>query len=192
MTGKSAKDGAGNKAAEEETAGGAADMAADAVAETDAATAVAAAEKKAADNLDMAVRIQADFDNYRKRMQREGEEIRRYAAESLITEILSVIDDLERALSHADEGSELTKGVKGILNNLMKILGSKGLEEIPAERFDPNMHEALCAEPGGTDGDITEVFQKGYRIGPRVLRYAKVKVTRRQTEEEGEQKCQGS
>jgi len=150
---------------------------------------VSAAERKAADNLDMAMRIQADFDNYKKRVQRENEDIRRYASESVISEMLSVVDDLERALSHAPSDSVLAKGVNAVLQNMMKVLSSKGLTEIPTERFDPGIHEALCAEPGDTDGNITEVFQKGYRIGDRILRYAKVKVTRKQ-KEEGEQKCQ--
>jgi molecular chaperone GrpE len=152
---------------------------------------LAAADKKAADNLELAIRIQADFDNYRKRVQRENEEYRKYAAESIISEMLGIVDDLERALSHADKDSDLAIGVNGIRNNLMRLLASKGVSEIPTERFDPNIHEALCTEPGDTDGGITEVFMKGYRIGDRVLRYAKVKVTRKQTEE-GEQKCQGS
>jgi molecular chaperone GrpE len=147
---------------------------------------VTEAEKRASENLDMAKRIQADFDNYKKRVQRENEDVRKYAAESMISEILGIVDDLERALSHADKESELAAGVSAIRQNLMKMLASKGLTEIPTERFDPCIHEALCAESGDTDGEIVEVFQKGYRIGDRVLRYAKVKVTRKT--EEGEQK----
>jgi molecular chaperone GrpE len=147
-----------------------------------------AAEKKAAENFDMAIRIQADFDNYKKRAQRENEEIRRYASESLISELLTIVDDLERALSHAPGDSDLATGVNAIRNNLMKLLSSKGLTDIPTERFDPSFHEALCAESGDEDGKITEVFQKGYRIGDRIIRYAKVKVTRKE-KEEGEQKC---
>jgi molecular chaperone GrpE len=150
-----------------------------------------AAEKKASDNLDMAMRIQADFDNYRKRIQRETEEFRKYAAETIISELLAIVDDLERALSHADANNEMTIGVNGIRNNLMKVLASKGLAEIPTERFDPNVHDALCIEYGDEDDGIAEVFQKGYKIGDRVLRYAKVRVTKKQTEEEGVQKCQG-
>jgi molecular chaperone GrpE len=147
------------------------------------AEAIAAAEKKASDNLEMAMRIQADFDNYRKRTQRENEDFRRYASESLISDMLGIVDDLERALSHADRDNDLAIGVNGIRSNLMRLLASKGLTEISVERFDPNIHEALCTEPGDTDGEITEVFQKGYRIGDRILRYAKVKVTKIQTEE---------
>ncbi|MCL1905065.1 MAG: nucleotide exchange factor GrpE, partial [Methanomassiliicoccaceae archaeon] len=156
----------------------------------EAACKIEEAEKKASDNLDMAVRIQADFDNYKKRMQRENEEFKRYASESMVSELLGIVDDLERALSHASKDSDLAIGVNGIFQNLMKVLISKGLTEISTEgKFDPSVHEALCAEPGENDNDIVEVFQKGYRIGDRVLRYAKVKVTKKQ---EGEQKCQES
>jgi len=152
--------------------------------------ALAEAEKKAAANLEMAIRIQADFDNYRKRSQRENEEFRRSAIEPFIAEMLDVVDDLERALSHADKDDDLTVGVNAVRNNLIKILRSKGLEEIDTSgKFDPKLHEAFCVQPGGTDGDIVEVFQKGYKVGDRVVRYAKVKVTKT---EEGEQKCQGS
>jgi len=159
-------------------------------AENAEADALTEAEKKAAANLEMAIRIQADFDNYRKRAQKENEEFKKFAIESFIAEMLDLVDDLERALSHADKDDDLTMGVSAIRNNLIKMLRSKGLEEIDTNgKFDPNVHEALCTQPGETDGDIVEVFQKGYRIGDRVLRYAKVKVTKT---EEGEQKCQGS
>jgi molecular chaperone GrpE len=162
----------------------------DAPAEQAADEMVAEAERKASENLDLAKRIQADFDNYRKRAQKENEEFRRYASESLISDMLVILDDLERALAHAPRDNDLAIGVSAIRGNLMRTLSSKGLAEISTEgRFDPSIHEALCAEPGEDDGTIIEVFQKGYRIGDRVLRYAKVKVTRKQTEE-GEQKCQ--
>ena len=154
--------------------------------------ALAEAEKKAAANLEMAIRIQADFDNYRKRAQKENEEFKRFAIESFIAEMLDIVDDLERALSHADKGSDLAAGVSAVRNNLVKILRSKGLEEIDTNgKFDPSVHEAFCIQPGETDGDIVEVFQKGYRIGDRIVRYAKVKVTKTETKE-GEQKCQES
>jgi len=179
MTGKSARKDAGK--------------ADDAATEKEAAERLAEAEKKASDNLDMAIRIQADFDNYRKRVQRENEEFRKYASVSVISEMLGVVDDLERALAHADRNSDLAIGVNAIRQNMMKILISKGLAEIPSDgKFDPNVHEALCTVPGDEDGNIAEVFLKGYRIGERVLRYAKVKVTKKQKEdgqtEEGEQK----
>jgi molecular chaperone GrpE len=161
-------------------------------AENTAEERIAEAEKKAAGNLDMAIRIQADFDNYKKRIRRENEEFRKYASESLISDILGIVDDLERALSHAPEDDDLVTGVDAVKQNLMKVLASRGLTEIPAEgKFDPNIHEALCVEYGEEDGKIAEVFQKGYRIEDRILRYSKVKVIMKKTEE-GEQKCQES
>jgi molecular chaperone GrpE len=150
--------------------------------------------KETLDMIDLTKRIQADFDNYRKRNIRENEEFRKYANESLISDMLGIVDDLERALAHADPGNELAIGVNAIRQNLMKLLSSKGLTEIPADgKFDPNLHEALCTVDGEEDGNIAEVFLKGYRIGDRIIRYTKVKVTKKQREaEEGEQKCQGS
>jgi len=156
---------------------------------------IAEAEKRASENLDIAKRIQADFDNFRKRTQRENEDFKRYATESFIADVLVIVDDLERALMHADAESDLAIGVNGTRSNLMRLLISKGLSEIPTDiAFDPNMHEAFGIQDGDDEGKIAEVFQKGYRIGDRILRYAKVKVIKRTAEdqtEEGEQKCQG-
>ena len=146
------------------------------------------AEAKAGEYLQMAQRLQADFDNFRKRTQRENEEFKAFAAAGLISELLTIEDDLDRALDSAKEENDFVIGVRGIRQNLMKILESKGLTEIPTDgKFDPNCHEALCVEESDTDGDIAEVFQKGYRLGNKVLRYSKVKVTRKRSEtQEGE------
>ena len=146
------------------------------------------AEAKAGEYLQMAQRLQADFDNFRKRTQRENEEFKAFATAGLISELLTIEDDLDRALDSAKEENDFVIGVRGIRQNLMKVLESKGLTEIPTDgKFDPNCHEALCVEEADTDGDIAEVFQKGYRIGNKVLRYSKVKVTRKRSEtQEGE------
>ena len=146
------------------------------------------AEAKAGEYLQMAQRLQADFDNFRKRTQRENEEFKAFAAAGLISELLTIEDDLDRALDSAKEENDFVIGVRGIRQNLMKVLESKGLTEIPTDgKFDPNCHEALCVEEADTDGDIAEVFQKGYRLGNKVLRYSKVKVTRKRSEtQEGE------
>ena len=146
------------------------------------------AEAKAGEYLQMAQRLQADFDNFRKRTQRENEEFKTFATAGLISELLTIEDDLDRALDSAKEENDFVIGVRGIRQNLMKILESKGLTEIPTDgKFDPNCHEALCVEESDTDGDIAEVFQKGYRLGNKVLRYSKVKVTRKRSEtQEGE------
>ena len=117
--------------------------------------------------LDMARRLQADFDNFRKRTQRENEEFRKYACSSIVGDLLTVVDDLDRALE------------------------SNGLKEIPSEgKFDPEFHEALCTVDGDEDGLVAEVFQKGYTLNGKVLRYAKVKVTKKKAATEGEEKCQ--
>lgn len=130
--------------------------------------------------LDMARRLQADFDNYRKRTQRENDEYRKYACSSIVQDLLTIVDDLDRALASTQEDSVLVQGVRGVRSNLMKVLESNGLKEIPAEgRFDPDFHEALCAVDGDEDGMIAEVYQKGYTINGKVLRYTKVKVTRK-------------
>ena len=147
------------------------------------------AESKAGEYLQMAQRLQADFDNFRKRTQRENEEFKAFATAGLISELLTIEDDLDRALDNAKEENDFVIGVRGIRQNLMKVLESKGLTEIPTDgKFDPNCHEALCIVEADTDGDIAEVFQKGYRLGNKVLRYSKVKVTKKrsETQEEGE------
>ncbi len=157
----------------------------------DSAQALAEAQAQADKYLDMARRLQADFDNFRKRTQRENEEFRKYACSSIIGDLLTVVDDLDRALEHAGEETEFVKGIRGVRANLMKVLESNGLKEIPADgRFDPEYHEALCTVDGDEDGLVAEVFQKGYTLNGKVLRYSKVKVTKKKAETEGEEKCQ--
>ncbi len=130
--------------------------------------------------LDMARRLQADFDNYRKRTQRENEDFRKFACAGIVTDLLTVVDDLDRALGIAKEDDDLVVGIRGVRSNLMKILESNGLQEIPADgKFDPNYHEALCTVDGEEDDMIAEVFQKGYTLNGKVIRYTKVKVTKK-------------
>ena len=130
--------------------------------------------------LDMARRLQADFDNYRKRTQRENEDFRKFACAGIVTDLLTVVDDLDRALGIAKEDDDLVVGIRGVRANLMKILESNGLQEIPADgKFDPNYHEALCTVDGEEDDMIAEVFQKGYTLNGKVIRYTKVKVTKK-------------
>ena len=126
-------------------------------------------------NLDLAKRIQADFDNYKKRAQREKEEQIKAANDRLLYELLGFLDDFERALAAKAAPEEFRRGVESIHANLRSLLQSKGLVETPCERFDPALHEALCVGEG-EEGKVLEVYQKGYCLGPRVVRYAKVKV----------------
>ena len=152
---------------------------------------LADAKAQADKYLDMARRLQADFDNFRKRTQRENEEFRKYACSSIVGDLLTVVDDLDRALEHAGDETEFVKGIRGVRTNLMKVLESNGLKEIPSEgKFDPEFHEALCTVDGDEDGLVAEVFQKGYTLNGKVLRYAKVKVTKKKAATEGEEKCQ--
>ncbi len=146
------------------------------------------AETKTGEYIALAQRLQADFDNYRKRTERDNEEFKAFATANLVSEMLNIVDDLDRALEHANGEDDFVIGVKGIRQNMMKALEAKGLTEIPTDgKFDPNCHEALCVVEGENDGEIAEVFQKGYRIGDKILRYSKVKVTKKKEDKiEGE------
>ena len=130
---------------------------------------------------DLYVRTRADFDNFRKRVERERAEERARAAASLMQEILPVMDNLERALASAPEGDPLREGVVLIHRQLSEALGRAGLEPIAAqgEPFDPLYHDAVAAEP--TDAcepnTVLEVIQKGYKLSGRVLRPAIVRVS---------------
>ena len=156
--------------------------------ETPAVDPLAEAQAKADEYLDMARRVQADFDNYRKRSQKEKEDYKAFATADLLSDLLTIVDDLDRALEHNKDDNDFVTGVKSVRKNLMKVLESKGLKEIDTSgKFDPNYHEAFGMVEADTDGDIAEVFQKGYSIGSRVLRTAKVKVTKKKEEKiEGE------
>ncbi|MBE6519136.1 MAG: nucleotide exchange factor GrpE [Thermoplasmata archaeon] len=138
------------------------------------------AQEQAEKYLDMARRIQADFDNYRKRAQRENEDFKKYASAGIVTDLLTVVDDLDRALNHAEGDDVFVTGIRGVRANLMKVLEKNGLEEIPADgKFDPNYHEALMSVEGEEDDQIAEVFQKGYTLNGKVIRFTKVKVTKK-------------
>ncbi|WP_400227889.1 nucleotide exchange factor GrpE [Methanomethylophilus alvi] len=145
-------------------------------------------KENSAKMLDMAKRLQADFENYRKRTERESEEYRKYATKDLVSELINVADDLERALASVKEEDALSTGVRAVRGNLMKILEAQGLKEIPTEgKFDPNMHEALMVSEGDEDDMIAEVYQKGYMMNGKVLRYAKVRVTKKKQDAPAEE-----
>ena len=125
-------------------------------------------------------RLQAEFDNYRRRVDKERESMYAMAKGDLIQKILSVVDDLERMLNHHPENEHGTEGVRLIYKNLTKILSEEGLEEVPSlgMPFDPDVHEAVGVEETGADQDgmVVEEWQKGYRFGSRLLRPSRVKV----------------
>jgi molecular chaperone GrpE len=126
-------------------------------------------------------RLQADFVNYRKRSEREKEEMSLKGKIELASEILPVIDNFERALNSADENTEFYSGVEMIYKQLLKLLSDQGIEEISAEgeEFDPEFHEAIMkvdAENEEDEGKVVEVIQKGFILDERVVRPAMVKV----------------
>jgi molecular chaperone GrpE len=138
-------------------------------------------EKERDERLDDLKRVAAEFDNYRKRVARDQQSLAARAHERLVKELLPVLDDLERALDAAEEHQEakLEDGVRLVHRELQEALVKEGLEEIATNgRFDPHVHEALLSQPSGEEeGAIVEVLQKGYRLGDRVLRPARVVVS---------------
>jgi molecular chaperone GrpE len=120
-------------------------------------------------------RVQADFENYRKRVAKQTEEIRERAAEQLVTLLLPVLDTADLALSHG-----AGEDVKQLSAGLFAVLEKEGLEKIDnaGEPFDPTHHDAVAHDPGETDGgqEVAEVMRAGYRWRGRVLRPAMVKV----------------
>jgi molecular chaperone GrpE len=142
---------------------------------------VEALERERDEYLDSLQRLKAEFDNYRKRAAREQESLSTRASEALLKELLPVLDDLERALEAASEHQEakLEEGVRLVQRALSDALARHGLAEIETDgAFDPHVHEALLAQPadGAEPGSVVQVLQKGYRLGDRVLRPARVVV----------------
>ncbi|MHB8060514.1 MAG: nucleotide exchange factor GrpE [Gaiellaceae bacterium] len=138
--------------------------------------------------LDDLKRVAADFDNYRKRVAREQQALVTRAHAGLVEAILPVLDDLGRALEAAGlhEEAKLEDGVSLVHRQLSDVLTKEGLEEIPTDiPFDPHVHEALAAIPSeAEEGTILEVVQRGYLLGDRVLRPARVVVAAAPVQEE--------
>jgi molecular chaperone GrpE len=131
--------------------------------------------------VDTLQRVQAEFENYRKRAARDQANLVARAHEHLVRELLPVLDDLERALEAAEAHEEATleEGVALVARSFADVLRKEGLEEVPTDgKFDPHVHEALLTQPSSEDeGSVIEVLQKGYRLGDRVLRPARVVVS---------------
>jgi molecular chaperone GrpE len=130
---------------------------------------------------DQLLRRQADFENFRRRTERDRSEFLQYAGMELLGELLPILDDFERALQHASGDPEYARGIELIYQRLVDTLKKSGLEPIEAEgkTFDPNFHQAVdTAEvaDGVEDQTILEVFRKGYNFKGRLLRPAMVKV----------------
>lgn len=129
---------------------------------------------------DRVLRTLADFENFRKRSEREKQDFFKYAMGTTIKDLLPVLDNFDRALEHAEEGDEFHKGVLLIYKQLWDVLQGHGLKAIDESgvRFDPNIHEAVVREedPSVPNHTVTAILQKGYFLHDRLLRPALAKV----------------
>ncbi len=129
------------------------------------------------------IRLSADFQNYKRRTEKEKSDIYKSANAALITSLIPIIDDFERAFSHADESDKeaFLSGMEMIFKNLMDVLQKEGLEKIEAfgEKFDPNFHHAVMTEESDEfeSEHVTAELQKGYKLKEKVLRPSMVKVS---------------
>ncbi|MBU1090735.1 MAG: nucleotide exchange factor GrpE [Candidatus Omnitrophica bacterium] len=142
---------------------------------------------KAQEYFDRILRLQADFDNIRKRMEKERQEFVKFANEGIVLELLNILDDLERAAeltqSEHQDLSAFLKGVEMILAHLYEMIKEQGVKPIESEGkiFDPHFHEALMQieDKNLPEHTIVEELQKGYMLNDRVIRTAKVKVSKK-------------
>ena len=140
------------------------------------------AEGEVLDLKDKHIRLQAEFDNYRKRTLKERMELLKTASESLLVGILPVIDDFDRAiqtLNAIEDESPVKEGVRLIYNKFQEFLKQNGVKEIEAKDqvFDTDLHEAITTFPAPTEnlkGKIIDVVQKGYYLNDKVIRHSKV------------------
>jgi len=135
---------------------------------------------------DRYLRLQAEFDNAKKRMQREQQEFVKYANEGIIVDLLGILDDLERSVeareSHHQDSEAFLKGIEMILSHVYDLLKRNNVRSIEAKGklFDPNLHEALMQSESDEHEEniVLEELQKGYMLGEKVIRTAKVKVSK--------------
>lgn len=146
---------------------------------------------KAGEIWDKFVRMQADLENTRKRLEREKQDFVKFANEGIILELLNILDDLERTVNLAESQHQDTKtflkGVEMILAHLYDMLKEYGVKPIEAEGkiFDPHFHEALMQTENKDlpEHTVVEELQKGYLLNDRVIRTAKVKVSKKEKSE---------
>ena len=147
---------------------------------------IEAAKQQAAEANDRFLRLQADWDNYRRRTAQERLDERQRATEKLVVDLLPVIDDLERAIEHADNltdpaAQQFVEGVSAVCNKLVSVLNKEGVEVVNpvGEAFDPLSHQAVSQieDAQAYDETVAQVYQKGYRMGGKDIRTAMVVVT---------------
>lgn len=141
----------------------------------------AEANKQLEDLNNKLLRLQADFINYKNRVEREKENIYSYALEDIMSQLLPVLDNFERALNNMEEANSYYEGVKMIYDQMVDVLSKNGLKEIDClnKPFDPNFHHAVMSEESDKkEGTILEVLQKGYMLKDKVIRPSMVKVAK--------------
>jgi molecular chaperone GrpE len=143
-----------------------------------------AARAEAAEMRNVALRAQAEFDNFRKRMTREREDERKRATERLVVELLPAIDNLERAIEHTTADNDINHLINGVTAVHMQIVGVLGKEGVSVidpvgEPFDPNTQQAVSQQEDLSvpDGTVIAAFQKGYEMAGRIIRPAMVVVS---------------
>jgi molecular chaperone GrpE len=137
-------------------------------------------EEQPEDYLALAQRVQADFENYRKRAAREAAAAGERARSGLVRELLPIVDNLERALASAEDGEQhLAEGVRLVHSELIAVLERNGIQPFDpvGDKFDPSEHEALSVRDDGEPGVVLEVVERGYRSNGTVLRPARVVVS---------------
>jgi molecular chaperone GrpE len=131
------------------------------------------------EHLDSLKRLRAEFENTRKRQERERERILHTAAEKLVKELLPVVDNLDRAL---EVEGDIREGVRSTRDQLVNVLNEEGLSPVASdgETFDPNVHEAVMGQPSEEheDGTVIQTFERGYLLNGKPIRPAKVVVAR--------------
>jgi molecular chaperone GrpE len=143
-----------------------------------------ALQRERDDLFDRLLRKTAEFDNFRKRVERDRREMIEWAAADVISDVLSVMDDFDRALAvdAPAEAQPYRAGVELIHRQLTDLLKKRGVTPIEAmgTDFDPHMHQAVAYEeaPGAREGEVTGILAKGYKLGERLLRPAMVKVAK--------------
>jgi molecular chaperone GrpE len=143
--------------------------------------------------LDALQRLKAEFDNYRKRVARDQQELAARAHERLVKELVPILDDLERALEAVSQHEEarLEEGVRLVHRSLGDLLTREGLTEVEtAGKFDPHTQEALLSQPSDEEeGSVIQVLQKGYKLGDRVVRPARVVISQGSEPDRDEQQA---
>ena len=132
-------------------------------------------DKQIAELTDLIRRTQAEFENYKRRVNEEREQQQYRSKKDILAKILPIIDMFELALKHKDDHKSFVEGMEMIQGQLHTLLQQEGVEEVQTENFDPKLHEAVATEEGEKDA-IQEVVQRGYKLNDEIIRCAKVKV----------------